>query len=918
MPDWGGEIRKRLAGLKLAPPREAEIIEELTQHLEDRYKELVSGGATGEEARNTVLQELSDKDLLATGLRRVEREALRELIVPGAGGGSGFLASIWSDFRYGLRTLRRNPGFTAVAVATLALGIGATTAIFSVVNAVLLQSLPYPDSGRLVEVQEELPQLDFKAGTFSPPDYEDLARENRVFEGIAAYQNRKLELSGVDQPEQVTGARISASLFSVLGRGPSLGRAFTAEEETKRAMLAVLSYGLWQRRFGGVPGVVGKEIVLDRIAYTVVGVMPQGFTFPDHGPQFNNEPADVFIPMSFTPDELQGFGWGYNSSVVARLKPGVTVAEAQAECRLILHRFESQYPAILQQDPRFELSASVSPLREALTGRVESVLWVLFAAVGMVLLIACANVSNLLLARAEGRQREMAVRTALGAARSRLVRQVLTESLILALGGAGLGLLIAAWGGKALVSIAPVSLPREGGIHPDGTVLGFTLALGVMTALLFGLAPALRASHTDFGEALKEAGRSGTASRGHRRLLGALATGQFALSLVLLTGAGLLVRSLVRLLATDSGFQPERVLSLSTSLPGKGYGTGSQIRAFYQNLLGHVEALPGVRAAAEATVLPLNSLDRRAFTAEMPSEAAGGTPNLIPVVWVLGDYFKTLGIPLVKGRFFDSGDVMSSEQVIIINQTAAQRYWPGQDAVGRRIKWGAVQSPSPWMTVVGVVGDVKNGPLNAPTLPAAYLPYLQVSDSAIEDESFGEYRNLHLMVGTQSDPTALVNSIRAVVAGLDPSLPITNVGTMEQLIHRSTRPQQFNTFLISVFAGLALILAAVGVYGVVSYTTRQRTHEFGIRMALGAERADIVTLGVAKGLALALVGVSIGLAGALALTRFLTGMLYGVKPTDPLTFIAVPFVLTVVALIASYIPARRATKVDPMVALRYE
>ena len=828
------------------------------------------------------------------------------------------MKTLIEDVRYGLRMLRKSPGFTVLAILTLALGIGANTAIFSIVNSVLLKPLPYKDPGRLVLVFEGIPKAGLATLPFSAPDLEEFERQNQVLEGIAAFQNRRYELSGVDRPERIVGARASASLFQVLGVQPALGRAFTREEDQEGRAVVVLNYGLWQRKFGGDPGIVGKSVPLDRQPYTVVGVMPSGFEFPRRGPIFNNEPAELWVPIAFTPFERQAWGMMFNNSVIARLKPGITLERARAEAKSTVGRIQKIYPPVIQSAPSFALTAAVVPFREEVVGRTRTALLVLLGAVGLVLLIACADVASLLLTRAAARQREMAIRTALGAARLRLVRQMLTESLLLAIGGGALGLVVALWGNDLLVALAPGNILAFEGSRIDGRALGFTLLLCLATALLFGLAPAMEVSRRDVGEALKESSRSSTPGRRQRRLLGGIVTLQFAMALVLLVGAGLLVRSFARLMATDPGFRPEHVLSMSVSLPANAYAKADQIRSFYQRLIERVESLPGVRAVGVASDVPLSVRERRAFTAEGRSMASSGTPPTVATVWPLGNYFEALGIPLKKGRFFTSQDRQGSGLVVLINETMARRFWPGEDAVGKRIKWGVPQSFSPWMTIVGVVGDIKQGPLHTETIPQTYQPYLQVPDPSVENNITGLLRSLTLVLRVEGDPNALVAAAREQVRTLDAALPVANVQAMQDVIRQSVSPQRFSMFLLAVFAGAALVLAAIGIYGVLAYSVTQQRHEIGVRLALGATESHVLRLVAGQGMKFVGVGMALGLAASLALTRVLRSLLYEIGPYDPWTFAGVGLLLAAVAFFACYWPARRAAKVDPMVALRYE
>jgi putative ABC transport system permease protein len=759
-----------------------------------------------------------------------------------------------------------------------------------------------------VMVFEEIPAASSGPIGFSPPDFAFFERQqNRTLAEIAAFSNRTYELSGVDEAERLIGARVSPGLFPLLGVQPALGRNFTRPENEPGHNVVILSHGLWRRKFGGDSAMIGRVVTLDRQPYTVVGIMPAGFEFPHRGPVGNNQPAELWVPIAFAPWELRAWTSMYNHSVLARLNPGVTLEQARGEVKAMVSRLEEAYPAAA----RLDLDATVQSFRTEVIGRTQTLLLVLMAAVGMVLLIACADVANLLLTRAGERQPEMAVRTALGAGRMRLVRQLFTESLLLALTGGVLGLTLAALSTDLLVRFSPVSLPRATEISIDSRVLGFALLLCLGTAVVFGLAPAWEAARGDIGEVLKEGGRRSTPGRRRRLLLSALVVSQFALALVLLIGAGLLARSFVSLLATHPGFRPERVLSMSVSLPGRSYSKAGQIRNFYRSLIERVEALPGVHAVAAATDLPLVVRERRGFTPDV--EVASGIPRVIAHVWVLGDYFEALGIQLKKGRFFTRQDGQTGERVIIINETMARRFWPGQDPVGRRMKWGGTNSQAPWMTIVGVMADVKHGPLQTETIPQTVEPYLQVGDAMVSLLS-----SLTLVVRTDVDPTRLIAAVRQEIRALDAALPVANIQTLEQHVHKSVAPQRFNTFLLAIFALLALILAAIGIYGIMARSVTRRTHEIGVRMALGAQRKDVLRLVVRQGMLLAFLGMATGMAAALAVTRVLSSFLYNVEPRDPLTFAGVAVLLGLVALLACYLPARRATRVDPVIALRYE
>ena len=819
------------------------------------------------------------------------------------------MRTLTQDLRNGFRTLLRSPSFAAVALIALAVGIGANTAIFSVLNAVILRPLPYQDPGRLVMVRELIPKVGPNPIPLSAADVVDFAHQNRVFDGVAGFEGLTFELSGGDQPERVDAARVNAALFPTLGVAPLLGRTFTSEEDQPGRRVAVLSYGLWQRRFGADPDVVGKTVSLDRMGYTIIGVMPRSFAFPIQGLSFFR-PASLWVPMAFSSEELKNRGDNFNIGVVARLKPGVTLARATADAAAIAHGIQETYPAEVRGD--LTLGAVVTPLDEVVVGDVRTLLLILAGAVGFVLLIACANVANLLLTRSAERRKEIAIRAALGAGRLRLLRQFLTESLMLALAGGALGLLVAKWGTDILVALAPASIPRAQESSLDLPVLGFTLALSLLTGLIFGTVPAWTASRTHLAETLKEGGRESTGAP-HRRLRGALVVSEVALALVLLISAGLLIKSFVRCRETDPGFQPERLMTMSLALPDSTYKQATQIRSFYRQLIDRTQALPGVKAAGASTDLPLEGAWTRIFTVEGYHPPPGEQLNMCSHSMILGGYLQALGVPLIRGRIFTDQDRPGSVPVIVVSKSIADRFWPNQDPIGKRLKWGLPQSSDPWLTVVGVVGDVKQAGLDQPTRPHTYEPWAQADDSMVQFASA-----LNLAVRATADPVALAGMVRSQVWSLDKQLAVADVKTMDQVVQESMAPRRFNMFLLAVFAIVSVFLAAIGIYGVISYSVAQRTHEIGVRMALGARRSDVLGLVVREGMASALIGVALGLIGALAITRLMSSLLYAVRPTDPVTFVGVAVLAAAVALLASYIPARRATKLDPMVALRYE
>jgi len=814
------------------------------------------------------------------------------------------MTGLLHDIRYALRQLRKSPGFTSVAVLTLALGIGANTAIFSVINAVILRPLPYRDPGQLVLVRESIPMATPEPIPVSAPDVLQLQQHNRVFDGVAGFAGEQLDLSGQGTPQRVPVARVNASLFPTLGVEPLIGRAFSAEEDAPGHLLAVLSYGLWQRRFAGSDSVLGQTVTLNRETYTVIGVMPRGFAFPL--PRMaQGDPADVFVPMAFTPDELKEVGDNFNYGVVARVRPGVSLARVSTDLGSLAHRIQETYPAQFRDS--IKLGAVALPLKEHVTGDATPVLLLLLGAVGFVLLIACANIANLLLGRAADRQREIAVRRALGAGGLRLFRQSLAESMLLALMGAGAGLALAFLITRAVAGLMPTSVPLVHPIAVDPLVLAFTLALALLTGLAFGVVPAVAGTRTELSSALKEGGRSAMPGRQHQFLRGALVVGEIALSLVLLVGAGLLVRSFERVLETDPGFEPEHVLTASLSLPDSQYKQAHQVRNFYEELMLRMERLPGVKMAGASTDLPLEGHWLEIFTPEGYQPAPGAGLNTCSHSTILGNYLQTMGVPLIRGRYFSEQDTRNSIPVVIVSESLAQRYWPNQDPIGKRMKQGPPESSDPWLTIVGVVGDVKQGPLDTETMLHTYGPYSQA-----------ETNSLNVAVRAGGDPAALGAELRTAVWSLDRELAVGDVRTMDQVIQESTAPRRFNLFLVAAFAALAMVLASIGIYGVIANVVARRTHEIGIRVALGAGRGNVLRLVVGQGARLAALGMAIGLFGALGLTRLLSSYLYEIHPTDGVTFAAVIGLVGAVACLASYIPARRAAKVDPMVALRYE
>jgi len=814
------------------------------------------------------------------------------------------MGTLIQDVRYGLRMLVKNPGFTAVAVITLALGIGANTAVFSVVNAVLLTPLPYKDAGRLVVVWEQNPERGWYRNIVSAANFVDWRKQNHVFAQMAAIDpQRTFNLTGGGEPEEVWGEQVTTNLFSLLGVRPVLGRDFLPEEDKPGGpRVVILSYGVWQRRYGGDASLVGKQISLNNDSYTVVGIMPADFYFPPFWRELIR--VELWVPGLDLSNLVRT---DHADVALARLKPGVSPTQAQAEMDTIARGIQQQYP----EDKGW--GVGLVALREQAVGDTRPALLVLFGAVGFVLLIACANVANLMLARATTREKEVAIRTALGAKRTRLIRQFLTESLMLAVLGGALGLLLAAWSVQILVALSPKGALGLGGAGVGNVaiswgVLAFTIAAAVATGIAFGVAPALAVSKPDLNQSLKEGGRSSGDGSRRTRLRSALVVWEFALALVLLVGAGLMIKTLVRLGQVDLGFNPQNVLTMRIALLGSRYKDPGAQAEFFKQLLERMKSLPGVRWASVSRGLPVEGWNGMGFvTEENPSPPPNEEPDANYLV-IGPDYFRVMGVPLLEGRFFTDQDTNESARVVIVNEKLARKQWPGQDPIGRRLRMDG-NNNSPWLTVVGVVGNVRTQWPFPDFLSELYVPYTQYPWLLFPR---------HLIVRTVSNPTGLATAIAHEVKALDKDQPISDIRSLDQLVAEAVAQQRFAMVVLGAFASLALILAAVGIYGVMAYSVTQRTHEIGLRMALGAQPGDVLSLVVGRGLILTLVGVGAGLAGALALTRFLSSLLYEVRPTDFGTFAAVSLLLIGVALLASYIPARRATKVDPMVALRYE
>jgi putative ABC transport system permease protein len=803
------------------------------------------------------------------------------------------MQTLWQDLRYGARMLMKNPGFTLIAISALALGIGANTAIFSVVNAVLLRPLPYEESERLVVLYETNPQQGRDEMSVSYPNFADWRAQSQSFEQLAACLYGGMILTGKDEPARLQVVAVSADFFAMLRVKPLRGRTFLPEEDkVGGAPVAIVSHAVWQSRFGGDEGLIGRQITLDGKSRTVIGVMPPNFALPP------GDQTEVWMAIGALADQMQNRAV-HRLTAIGRLKPDVTLQQAQTELAIIANRIQQQYP---DADPGH--GVNVISGYESLTKNVRPALLTLLVAVGFLLLIACANVANLLLARAETRQKEIAIRTALGATRGRIVRQLLAESLLLAVVGGAAGLLLAAWGVDALAGGLPEDFPRAKEIGIDRFVLGFTGALSVLTGLIFGIIPALTRAKPALNETLKEGGRT-SAAFGRGRIRGALVVTEVALSLTLLVGAGLLIKSFWRLMQADPGFQLDHLLTMNVSLIGEKYKETGQVISFFRELPARLGALPGVKAVSAVNVLPISGGDSNGnLTIEGRDFPPAQTPSA-SFRRILPNYFNAMSIPLKQGREFNERDT-GEEKVVIINEGMARRFWPEGDAIGKRIKIGPPQN-EPWLTIVGVAGDVKNIGLEADARLATYEPHAQ-----------RPWSSMILAIRTEADPLSLSAAVRGELRTMEKDLLIRPPSTMDERIRLSVAPRRFNMTLLAGFAALALLLAAVGVYGVMSYTVTQRTREIGVRMALGAQSGAVLKLIVGQGLKLALIGLAIGLSAAFTLSRWMEDLLFDVRPSDTWTYGAVAALLLLVALFACWIPARRAAKVDPMIALRCE
>jgi putative ABC transport system permease protein len=814
------------------------------------------------------------------------------------------MRNIWQDLRYGARMLLKKPGFALISVITLALGIGANTAIFSVVNAVLLRPLPYAEPERLVALWESNTQRPEGRNSISYPNFFDWRSQSKSFERMASYYTNDMALTGVTAPVNLRSAVVSPDLFATLGVKPQLGRWFVGEEEKPGIRAAIINHGLWQRQFGGDPNIVGRAVTLNGKQFNVVGVMPAGFQFP-----IEAEPVEVWVTSSIDGEKSNPKEPAMNEQrgahylqAVGRLKPGATLEQAQAEMNVIGANLEKQYP-----DSNTRHGVKLIPYHNDLTHDYSEALWLILGAVGCVLLIACANVANLLLARATARYKEIAVRAALGANRRRVIRQLLTESLLLALGGGLLGLLLAWWGTEALIRLIPEDVPRLAEINIDRWVFGFTLLVSAVTGVAFGLAPALQASKIELTEAMKEGSRGAVGGRG--RLRGALVVAEIAVALVVLIGAGLLLQTFRRLQQVDLGFDTHNILTATVELPDARYPKPEQAAAFYQTLLDRVKAMPGVEAVSAVVPQPLSGdMMMISFDIEGRNIPKGERP-VSHFRSISLDYFSVMKIPLLAGRAFTERDDAHSPGVVIVNETFAKRHFPNENPIGKHVKPGiALEGEPVWREIVGVAKDVKHRQsLVRDYEPEYYLPHAQLP-----------INSMNLVVRTTNDPRSLARSIQREVQALDRDIPVYRIKTLDQYLGLAVAQPKFNALLLSLFAGLALLLTAIGLYGVMAYSVVQRAQEIGIRIALGAQTGDVLKMVLRHGLKLTALGLSVGLAAAYALTRYMRSLLFGVKPADPLTFAAISLLLIAVALLACWVPARRATEVDPLEALRTE
>ena len=830
------------------------------------------------------------------------------------------MQKLLSDLRFVMRQLAKSPGFAITAVLMLAFGIGATTAIFSIVEAVLLRPLPFPDSGQLMVLADRLAGVNVTGNGevgVTVPDIKAYTRQTQGFSSLGGYQGAGYELSGNGEPAQVNASRLTAGIFPALGVSPLLGRFFTVDEDEKSQQVAVLSYSTWVNRFHSDPKVLGTKVLLDRKPFEVIGVMPRNFEFPLITGQLNR--SELWVPMSFTPGELtpgSAANWSYQ--MVGRLKPGVSAKQAETDAETVAQEIMRNYPAMMAN---LRISAVVRPLQIETTEQAQPLLRTLFLAVGVVLLIACVNLAGLMLVRAIRRQREVAVRLALGARAGALLRQAILESLVLSVSGGAVGLIMAAVALRVGKSMLPESLPRISEIGLNWQVVGFALALGVVTGLVCGLAPAFAALRTNVNANLKEGGRSGSEGGGHARLRSTLVVAEIAIALMLLTASFLLLRSFEKMRSVDLGYQPQHVTTAAYSLPRKQYEKQSQVDTFNRELLDRLNALPGVTATAVTSLLPAgNNNNNQTFVVDGYTPPKGADMNLATVTQVIGNFFPAMGISLLRGRLFTEADRHGSQLVLIVNHRMAQHFWPGQDPIGKRLRIGTPEMQTPWMIVIGEVADTKLTSPDEPSKEQYYMPNDQVEDDAgtLASPTDLNGNGGYIVLRSSLPPEQMENALRATVRAIDPLLPLTQVQTMEQAVSQSEAPRRFNTVLIGSFAFAAVLLAVLGIYSVIAFSVASRVQEMAIRMALGSQRGSIIKLVLQSGAKLAAIGCVIGLGGAAAAAGLLRSMLFGVSPFDPLVMSMSAVSVLLLALAASGLPALRAASIDPMRALRGE
>jgi predicted permease len=891
---WLRKLRLRFQSVFNRSQAETDLEDELRDYLEHEMQRAITAGSSREEARRLALSSLHGADRVKEECRDARRVRWLEETV--------------SDARFAVRTLRKAPVFTATVIAALALCIGANSAIFSVVDTVLFRPLPFPDQDRLVSVTEGVPGLGFPVMPFSCPDYLFVAANSRSFAATATYRTESYEISGAGQPRRATGARITASLFPLLGISPAVGRAFTQEEDEHSKRVVVLNHGFAQSVFGTPEKALGHSILLNRTSYEVIGIMPRSFSFPIRGARFNGDPADLFVPVSWSVEDRQQNVSYFDYSMIARLQPGVTIRQANEEMRGLLKRITENYPpqikqALLKNVPNFSLESQTTPLREEFTGNVQRPLLLLLGAVGIVLLIGCADVANLMFSRMVGRQREFALRAALGAGHWRLVRQTVTEGLVLSAAGGAIGFCLAFWALPLLVRFAPDNLPRLSEIALNWRVAAFVATVTLATPLVFCSGPLVNTVRAALVNQLRGEGRTTTQSRNQRFIMSAAVVAQFSLAFVLLTTAGLLTRSLIKAAESNPGFRPEHVISTRIALPRAAYKTSAQINGFFDRLLTRLSTLPGVRQTGALSELPAGSTSDAVISIE-----GRGDTERVDMVFCHGNALDSIRVQLLRGRLLGPEDQLGEPRAAVISETLAKRAWSHDDPIGRRIRFGVdvPNNDSPWLTVVGVVADVKARlSSNSPRLLLFTTPRSPVDQMTV-------------VVRTSDDLVSLASGIRHEITRLDPSLPVGKIEPLDRVLEESLSAERFRTWLLVCFSGAALLLATLGIAGLLSYNNAQRAHEFGVRIALGAKRRDLFVLVLQHSLALCGTGIAVGLAASIVVTRVIAALLYETGPFDVGTYLAVPMILILVALGAALFPAWRVARTDPVTALRAE